>query len=342
MSGIFSSATGGGGDDALIGGDAANILSGGPGNDTLSGGKGDDQLRGGPGDDALSPGEGATELADGGEGSRDVLSAADVAGPVSYSLDGVSNDGAAGQTVAISGIEDLTGSPAGDTLTGDAGFNHLYGLDGNDVIDGAGGGHDVLRGGQGDDQLRARDASALFSDVACGGGADTAIVDAADLVDADCESVDRAPAPAGFVAPSFPGGPTATTVPATGGTGATTGGGATSTGAAAPAAALTLEVPKGIARAALRAKGLTLKVSASVAADVTVELLTTARAIRASVPADNVVLARSTKRGVTTARTFTLRPDASLLRGARTLAVRVTAMTGPSVRSVERRSVTLR
>src|SRR6185503_14495276 len=77
----------------------------------------------------------------------------------------------------------------------------------NDLLEG-GFGHDVLDGGAGVDQfqgdrieqnvfaigndtIRARDGNA--EQIACGVGADTAVVDASDVVDPTCESVDRPP-----------------------------------------------------------------------------------------------------------------------------------------------------
>ena len=210
VSGVIS-AKGGGGDDALSGTanvGAGNLLEGGAGDDALTGLKGWDTLRGGPGDDALLPGEGGsgtgTEIAEGGDGTQDTISFADQTTAHSISFDGVANDGGAGHPVLISGFEAASGGEGDDTIIGDAGFNHLYGLAGNDTVDGGGGGHDVLRGGPGADTVRARDASPLFGDVACGGDADTAIVDVADIVAPDCETVDRSAAPAGFTATGAP------------------------------------------------------------------------------------------------------------------------------------------
>ena len=53
---------GGGGDDTLTGGSAADVLRGGAGNDSLAGGLGDDKLYAGTGQDTLSGGQGADEL----------------------------------------------------------------------------------------------------------------------------------------------------------------------------------------------------------------------------------------------------------------------------------------
>lgn len=330
-------AVGGADDDVLTGGDGANTLTGGAGDDVLTGGKGNDTMIGGPGDDTVAPGSGANEVADGGEGSQDTLSAAGETTAVAYSLDGVANDGMAGQALAIAGFENLAGGESADTLTGDVGFNHIYGAGAGDVIDGGGGGHDVLRGQDGDDMLRARDASPLFGDIACGGGTDTAVVDVADLVASDCEAVDVAPAPPGYVAPPFPGGPTPATpapAPATG---------ATSTSVAVLAPKLTLTLPTRVRRADLR-RGVRVGVASDQTVVVTAELVTTAKGVRAraTVPSDNVVLARTTARGVR-ARTFVrLKAPASLTRGVRKVAVRVTAVNAAGVRTAVRRSLRLR
>jgi Ca2+-binding RTX toxin-like protein len=64
-------ATGGSGDDVLVGGTAQNTLSGRDGNDELLGGAQNDVLRGGLGDDFLQ-GDGAADVMDGEEGN-DVL-----------------------------------------------------------------------------------------------------------------------------------------------------------------------------------------------------------------------------------------------------------------------------
>ena len=63
---------------------------------------------------------------------------------------------AAGDT--FSGVENLTGSPQGDTLVGDDGINVLSGLSGDDVLKGAGGA-DVLLGGLGADTLSGGDGN---------------------------------------------------------------------------------------------------------------------------------------------------------------------------------------
>src|SRR5262249_60031761 len=53
-------------------------------------------------------------------------------------------------TGGVSGIENITGSNAGDTLTGDSNANTIYGLADNDVINPAGG-RNLVYGGAGTD-----------------------------------------------------------------------------------------------------------------------------------------------------------------------------------------------
>jgi hypothetical protein len=74
-----------------------------------------------------------------------------------------------------------------DTVDGGLGDDDLVAMTGNDVMH-AGGGNDRVGGGDGNDRLWA-DAGTDF--VLCGTGRDDAMVDGADRVMADCESVDR-------------------------------------------------------------------------------------------------------------------------------------------------------
>ncbi len=313
---------GGADDDALSGSNAGDILEGGPGDDALVGGKGNDVLRGGPGDDGLVPGEGTNQTVDGGEGTQDSISFGAETVPVAVSFDGVANDGPQGRPVTITGVEAATGGLGDDTLVGDAGFNHLYGLSGNDTVDGGGGGHDVLRGGPGDDTMRARDASPLFGDVACASGADAAIVDVLDIVAADCETVDRAPAPPGFVPPGSQGA------------------GGTAGDRVAPV--LTVTVGKSIRRSRL-GRGVSVRVRTNERATVSVELLATARRVASTAAlTDNLVLARVTRRGLTGSAAGRLRPQQGLLARARKLAVRVTAIDDAGNRRVVTRRLSVR
>ena len=117
----------------------------------------------------------------------------------------------------LGGDDRLIGSDGADSLEGGEGADYLEGGFGPDVLDG-GGGVDQFVGDKterdviasGNDQIRARDG--LAEQINCGIGSDSAIVDAADVVDPSCEAVDRAAAPPG---PGEPGGPSTPRPPAT-------------------------------------------------------------------------------------------------------------------------------
>ena len=68
----IENATGGSGDDVIVGNEGANVLTGNLGNDLLLGSAGDDSISGGEGDDELAGGEGNDAL-DGGAGSDTAL-----------------------------------------------------------------------------------------------------------------------------------------------------------------------------------------------------------------------------------------------------------------------------
>ena len=130
---------GGAGNDLLVGDGLRNTLSGGPGNDTLNGLGQDDILGGGPG----------TDLIDAGAGS-DAVTYADHIAPVTVSLDGVANDGQAGEKDAVLNAEHLIGGNGNDVLIGNASRNTLRGLLGNDRLFGLDG-DDTLIGSEGTD-----------------------------------------------------------------------------------------------------------------------------------------------------------------------------------------------
>ena len=156
-------------EDALsVSGDLPAELDGGRGPDSISGGTSSDSLAGGPG--------------------RDVVSYSGRAVAVEISLDGLANDGAANEGDSVAeDVEDAEGGQGADVLTGDGADNALRGGPGDDTLEGRGG-SDTLAGGRGDDRLLARDGGA--DAISCGDGADTAIADAADRIDEDCEAVD--------------------------------------------------------------------------------------------------------------------------------------------------------
>ena len=187
------------GDDTLYDGDGADVLDGGAGDDNLTVGGWADVLTGGTGIDSASY-------------SVVAPPAATAAPAVSVSLDGVANDGIAGEGDNFGAdIEDLNyvsssfdpdgpgGAPTqygSVTLTGSAAANSLS-VDEGDVGDSAGNanitggnGNDVLTGGIGNDRIDARDG---FADrVSCAGGTDTVTADTLDQVSSSCENISTA------------------------------------------------------------------------------------------------------------------------------------------------------
>ena len=121
----------------VIGNALANTITTGSGDDTITGGLGADSLNGGDGDDTFKyvVGDGADTIA-GGLGS-DTLDYTGTVSAVSVNL-GAGTPSATGIT-SLSGIENVIGGSAGDTLTGSAAANTLTG----------GGGSDTLTGGAG-------------------------------------------------------------------------------------------------------------------------------------------------------------------------------------------------
>ena len=166
---------GGEGNDTLTG-DAAfsaplshDDLDGGPGNDWLRGGLGHDVLHGGAGTDAARYDDGARNATQ----------------PLSLTIDGVANDGAAGESDNIlTDVEDLYCRDGADVLVGSASRYALIGGGGGDRLNG-GGGFDSYDAGPGTDTVEARDG--LAEEVNCGDDADGGPVDAIDVL-SSCES----------------------------------------------------------------------------------------------------------------------------------------------------------
>ena len=124
------SIAGGAGADTLTGGIGNDNLNGGAGDDTIDPGAGDDTVTGGPGDDEIDqPGAplglddvaDGSDVIDGGGGGFDTASYAGRTLPVALSLDGVKNDGQAGELDNLIAIDDIVGGQANDVLQGGPG-----------------------------------------------------------------------------------------------------------------------------------------------------------------------------------------------------------------------------
>lgn len=116
----FESVTAGSGNDTLNGNAAANTLEGGAGNDIINGGLGNDTLNGGLDTDTLSYAGMTISL----------LTVNLLANTASYKA------GAVPETDTISNFENIVGSAAADTLTGDNGDNVIEGGLGDDILNG--------------------------------------------------------------------------------------------------------------------------------------------------------------------------------------------------------------
>jgi hypothetical protein len=221
------------GDDDLESDASSDLLDGGPGNDELTADEdesgGGDVAVGGPGEDTLQTGNptgtnGPIAVSfdgvanDGYPGEND-----------NYSVD-MENLSATGTAPSIAFVGNdarnvvQLRSQSADTVQGLGGDDLIDGANGNDVLDGGdgndtifgGGNDDTITGGPGLDSLSGEgSASGLFVSIAgndridardgiaenlnCGPGADTAIVDALDVVPQDpgslCEVVDRGATP---------------------------------------------------------------------------------------------------------------------------------------------------
>ena len=145
---LFGTAAESGGhaqDDTLIG---IEDLTGSAHGDTLTGSTGANVLLGGNGDDNLRGWAGA-DVINGGAGVHDVADYTGSNAAVVVSLFGTAAEsGGHAQDDTLIGIEDLTGSAHGDTLTGSTGANVLLGGNGDDNLRGWAGA-DVINGGAG-------------------------------------------------------------------------------------------------------------------------------------------------------------------------------------------------
>jgi Ca2+-binding RTX toxin-like protein len=190
---------GGGGNDVLNGqpdsggacaGAAVTItdndtLEGGTGNDTLNGLSGNDTLRGGSGADVFNGGAHGSFLAAGGDTADYSLESSSAR---SVSLNGVADDGVGSEADNVMpDVEDISGGPGNDTLTGDADANVLNGNGGDDVLDGGTGADSLNGGGGGDRATYAGRSSAVTADN--DGVADDGASGEADNISTDVEAI---------------------------------------------------------------------------------------------------------------------------------------------------------
>jgi hypothetical protein len=163
--------------EVIEGSNFGDTLVGSPRGDTFRGLNGNDTISSGGGSDLIDEGSAANgaDTIDGGSGAGDSISYGARTSGVAVSLDGVRDDGGAGERDDVRAtVERVTGTSFADTLIGNSGPNTLTG----------GSGPDSLLGEGGNDVIFARDG---FEDaVACGTGTDTAQLDSRD-VSGGCE-----------------------------------------------------------------------------------------------------------------------------------------------------------
>jgi hypothetical protein len=164
---------GGAGNDVLDGGPGANSLDDGPGDDTVIGGPQNDSWTAGPGRDTFTPGDGTDSV------SYEARTA-----PVTITLDGVADDGEAGEGDNVGAdVEEVAGGAGSDVIIGNALGDRLHGRAGDDTIVG-GIGEDRLEGEEGNDTIEARDGR--FDSIDCGPGYDVVYADLEDSTE-NCE-----------------------------------------------------------------------------------------------------------------------------------------------------------
>ncbi len=184
---------GGVGDDTINGAGGVDVINGGNGNDTISGGSGNDLLYGAGGNDSVS-GNAGDDILLGNSGTNTLIGGT---GNDSYYVQGTNDivtelagEGfdavyafasftlAASSEVEFIGVQTATGL----TITGSDLGQVIYGLSGDDNLDGGGGndtlngssGNDIVSGGAGDDNIYG----SLGNDTLNGnGGNDTLVGD---------------------------------------------------------------------------------------------------------------------------------------------------------------------
>jgi Ca2+-binding RTX toxin-like protein len=161
--------------DAVV---APAVVQGDAGNDTITAGGGNDTIQAGDGNDSLAGGPGADAIA--GDGGDDTVTYVGATAAVSVYVDGVANDGTAGEGDNVdTSVDNIFGSNFDDRLSAaiEVGPKVIYGLGGNDTLVGGlsvdhlngGPGNDDLRGGSGSDTMVGGAGRDIFNG---GGGND--------------------------------------------------------------------------------------------------------------------------------------------------------------------------
>jgi Ca2+-binding RTX toxin-like protein len=145
--------------DVIAGLDGDDTIDGRGGNDLICGGDGNDRLSGGSGEDVLSGDAGDDTIDGGGQPVDGTDFAAYDASPTRVSASLADGTATGWGSDRLGGIEGLSGSRFGDSLTGDGGGDILLGQRGNDRLSGLAGadlvsgteGNDTMNGGPGAD-----------------------------------------------------------------------------------------------------------------------------------------------------------------------------------------------
>jgi RTX calcium-binding nonapeptide repeat (4 copies) len=183
--------------EKIVGSSFSDVLFGSPGNDNITGGRGNDEMGGGAGNDFFFEDQGGPNGADSIHGADGVdrVSYAGRTSNVFVSLDGVRNDGEAGELDDVRpNVENVTAGDGNDTLTGNGVANDLQAFGGNDTLHGLGGNDTLLLGsgnnggfgGAGNDVISARNGE--IDNIDCGDNTDTAIRDSSENFVRGCET----------------------------------------------------------------------------------------------------------------------------------------------------------
>ena len=162
---VIENASGGSGNDFIVGNDVRNLIYGNAGDDYVNGQGGNDRIDGGSGDDYILAGDG-NDVVIGGDGADTIFggeTSADRSDSIYAGLGDDDVDGGYGNDILYGGggndfvrggfgADFIAGQAGNDTVSGGAFADTLFGNDGNDFVNG-GWGHDLMNGGSGADQF---------------------------------------------------------------------------------------------------------------------------------------------------------------------------------------------